>query len=74
MTQYYTRCARARVRVAPSLAFTAYSLLPEVANTVNNADEAAGKGLRVAITDKRGQDPETWVEDMRCLKCFQVLD
>jgi len=74
MTQYYTRCAPARVRVAPSLAFTAYSLLPEVANTVNNADEAAGKGLRVAITDKRGQDPETWVEDMRCLKCFQVLD
>ena len=41
---------------------------------INNADEAAGKGLKVTITDKRGQDPGTWVEDVRCLKCGQVLD
>jgi len=32
---------------------------------INNADEAAGEGLKVTITDKRGQDPETWVEDVR---------
>jgi hypothetical protein len=41
---------------------------------INHADEAAGKGLEVTITDKSGQDPETWVEHVRCLKCGQVLD
>ena len=41
---------------------------------IKNADEAAGKGLQVTITDKRGKDPETWVEAVRCLKCGQVLD
>ena len=41
---------------------------------IKNADEAAGIGLQVTITDKRGKDPETWVEDVRCLKCGQVLD
>jgi hypothetical protein len=41
---------------------------------INNADEAAAKGLKVTITDKGGQDLETWVEDVRCLKCGQVLD
>jgi hypothetical protein len=41
---------------------------------ITNGDEAVGKGVKVTITDERGQDPETWVEDVECLKCAQVLD
>jgi BAH domain len=41
---------------------------------ITNGDEAVGKGVKVTITDERGQDPETWVEDVKCLKCGQVLD
>ena len=42
--------------------------------TITNGDEVAGKAIKVTITDERGQDPETWVEDIKCLKCGQVLD
>jgi hypothetical protein len=39
-----------------------------------NSDETLGKGVRVTITDERGQDPETWTEDVECLKCGKILD
>jgi hypothetical protein len=42
--------------------------------TITNGDEVAGKAIKVTVTDERGQDPETWVEDVKCLKCGQVLD
>lgn len=42
--------------------------------SITNGDEAVGKAVKVTITDERGQDPETWVEDVKCLKCGHVLD
>jgi hypothetical protein len=39
-----------------------------------NGDETLGKGVRVTITDERGQDPETWTEDVECLKCGKIFD
>ena len=39
-----------------------------------NGDETLGKGVKVTITDERGQDPETWTEDVECLKCGNIFD
>jgi len=39
-----------------------------------NGDETLGKGVKVTITDERGQDPETWTEDVECLKCGKIFD
>ena len=33
-----------------------------------------GVAEKVTITDERGQDPETWTEDVKCLKCGKVVD
>ena len=41
---------------------------------ISNPDEGVDKGIKVTITDERGQDPETWIEDVECLKCGQILD
>jgi hypothetical protein len=42
--------------------------------SITNGDETVGKAVKVTIKDERGQDPETWVEDVKCLKCGQILD
>ena len=36
-----------------------------------NSDD--GGKVKVTITDERGQDPETWTEDVECLKCGRAL-
>ena len=41
---------------------------------ITNGDETVGKGVKATITDERGQDPETWTEDVKCLKCGKLLD
>ena len=41
---------------------------------ITNGDETAGRGVKATITDERGQDPETWTEDVECLKCGKLLD
>lgn len=41
---------------------------------ITNGDESTGKGVKATITDERGQDPETWTENIECLKCGNVLD
>ena len=40
------------------------------AKIVNSED---GANVKVTITDERGQDPETWVQDVDCLKCGKIL-
>ncbi len=41
---------------------------------ITNGDETVCRDVKATITDERGQDPETWTEDVECLKCGKLLD
>ena len=46
--------------------------------TIQQSDEGTEvenvKTVNFEITDERAQDPETWVEKVRCLKCHAQMD